>query len=112
MKTVVIFTLILAFIGISYLWGIRFSSEDIIYRKIPFHKVKDIDCGFWKGMDGIGIGDFLVFSDQCKIVNDTLYFGDDPKAIVIKLIQRDVVGDYIITLKRIPDGEVCEYIAK
>ena len=114
MKIVIVLSSIILLIGVLYVVGFRISSTDFIYRHIPFNKVKDIKCGFWKNAGDGHIGDFLNFEnpERCRIVNDTLYFGNEPKAIVIKLIQRNFVGDYTMTLIRISDGEECYYVSK
>lgn len=110
-RIIIITTISLTIVLIFILGRFHFSSTYGLGRDISVNKIDEIDCEFWKynggGIDSLNV-DFLKFrGPNCKIKNDTLYFGEKPIAIATRLVHRSFI-DYELTLKSF-DGRQTQY---
>jgi hypothetical protein len=98
---------------IFWLGRFHFSKEYLIGRNISFEKTSKIDCDFWKEAGGYSITgrDCLKFDGDCKIKDDTLYFGEKPIAKVISLVQRCFI-DYELTIQSFDKQKTDFYVSK
>jgi hypothetical protein len=116
MKKIVIITAIIILLPLLIFWlgNFHFSKHYLIGRDIPFEKISKLKVDDWKDAGGYGITgrDFLEFGeDWYEIKNDTLYFGEQPVAKVISLVNRCFI-DYELTIQSFDGQKTGFYVSK
>ena len=115
MKIKYLFLAVVLVIAIAFLCGVRFSSNVLLVRHIPFSKIENIRC-FWKHSGGetcISIGDCFDFNDnRVMIKNDTLFVEEKPVGIVLEATKRYFAGDYELVIENLTDNKKAYYVAK
>ena len=117
MKIKYLFLAVILVIAIAYLRGVRFSSNVLLVRHIPFSKIENIHCDFWKCSGGetsiSSIGDFFDFNDNwITIKNDTIFVVEEPVGIVLEATKRYFARDYELVIENLTDNKKAYYVAK
>lgn len=99
--------------GFLFLYGIRFSKVGLI-RKIPFSKIENIRCDFWKYSGGEScLGDFIDFDgNNTRVTNDTIYINKEPVGLVLEATKRYFADDCQIIIESFEDKKKAYYVAK
>ena len=115
-KNLICIAIILLPILIFWLGRFRFTKDYLIVRDIPFEKIDNIKCDFWKDCGGYYItGHNFLEVDKYKnweIKNDTLYIKEKPVAKTISLIHRCLINDYTLTIQSLDDTKIGYYVSK